>query len=515
MRLRVALLLGALLAMPLAASRGASAAEAQGVANSPTSNGGSKTTDTPTERVQRIAPLLPRLSFSGNTKGEGSLKLELDAVVAVSANFDVAVSPTFSAASVGGVSTVADSGKVKNGKYSDSLSRPLQAGLTLSLLYFSTDRHINHAQYRTARLQASGFAFDACFPGVAQIARRKVPDRLVDEARAVATRVAVAAVETTKPDLFRFLHNVSVEHCLQTDEPPPTACTYCKVLAPKQGEATRDDSKAEAERRRGCVASVFLMKRRARAAHMAKLREAAGALGRDDFCEAGRKRFVSVAREARAAVPNFAFSVGAKWGEKAYNYLRLSAGQVAADGSSNDLVRDEAIRSSTTGGFYLAARTSTSDVWPSFLFELSGTLERSHEEGKTLRWCERRGLVGGNGFSIAEQCKDIANGPPARSDGGALSLQLGAIDAHSDRWRASLGFEVGHRDDATSLGLAFPVAFRLAKAPVELAGEYKGVVRITPRVTWEQNPAGGWIPRFLLTIDLLGDRSLIGRALDL
>jgi hypothetical protein len=130
---------------------------------------------------------------------------------------------------------------------------------------------------------------------------------------------------------------------------------------------------------------------------------------------------------------------------------------------------------------------------------------------------------------------------PRRSWRLFTTAQVGYVSRPSGWWRASIGPLLGVQvtpepvnlrdkvattlaaganlgkglEDKTlvTVGVMAPIYVNFARAPEEWVGEYKGLARVTPTFLAIHGDTG-WDLRFLVTIDLLGQRTLFGRALD-
>jgi len=145
-----------------------------------------------------------------------------------------------------------------------------------------------------------------------------------------------------------------------------------------------------------------------------------------------------------------------------------------------------------------------------------------------LKWCMPAGdLEVDETAYAAEVCKETAFKRPTRNGFLSAGIYAGAVDKSRGLWRAALGFTATGKRKAP-LGSTLPPTFAYVfgiELPLYLnilaipnskdikTIEYRGLVRLTPRAEFVYDEKG-LHPRFMLTLQLLGQRQLFGSALD-
>jgi len=136
-----------------------------------------------------------------------------------------------------------------------------------------------------------------------------------------------------------------------------------------------------------------------------------------------------------------------------------------------------------------------------------------------VRWCVDSGNLEIDGASVpAESCTDSVLGPPVLSRTLTGGLFLGGIDIKNEQGRFSAGPEVFFDLATKRRGVALKVPMTIRLTPSSngegYLGEYKGVLRITPKIGFDWDPSGAAVgSKVLLTLELLGQQDLFGSAL--
>src|SRR5260370_4187949 len=117
----------------------------------------------------------------------------------------------------------------------------------------------------------------------------------------------------------------------------------------------------------------------------------------------------------------------------------------------------------------------------------------------------------------ADICAYRAVGSPDRQTQLTASVHLGGITKPKANWRLSAGPIASHAfatNTTTTIGIQTPMYLSFVNVTSdEYAGDYKGVVRLTPSLV-VVHTSSGWDPQAFLTLEILGKRSLFLRALD-
>ncbi|RKH73101.1 hypothetical protein D7X96_03350 [Corallococcus interemptor] len=201
------------------------------------------------------------------------------------------------------------------------------------------------------------------------------------------------------------------------------------------------------------------------------------------------------------------FSIAGLWGQERYKFLS----------PREDGLLTEAKR---TFDVWALAAGYTTIVGRNVSIEALAALSASREESEvSVEWCVPNVPVGGDtpGQSFpTTACKNGLVGAPAFQRQATLNLLVGFIDPAKAQWRFAAGPRVTTGGNQITLGLDVPFYLQLA----EVLGEgkdkvdYRGLLRITPRVEYELRKEGEDERRFLLVLELLGQRSLFSNALD-
>jgi hypothetical protein len=116
-----------------------------------------------------------------------------------------------------------------------------------------------------------------------------------------------------------------------------------------------------------------------------------------------------------------------------------------------------------------------------------------------------------------QSCQQFILGAPRSNLTVFATAQVGYLMRPSGFFRASIGPLLSSADitvdTLTTVGFEAPIYLNFVNAPHQYVGDYKGLVRLTPAALWTHSYAG-WDSRFVLLIELLGQRTLFGKALD-
>lgn len=433
------------------------------------------------EGVPIFAPILPTLSVTGPTEGEARFDAGLDIVRGLSERWDMSVRPSLGVKSNGGIGHILSIDDSAN----PSLAPAIVAGLTLSLI------RLPGPDDEDARLDLVTQAFDTCWK------------RCGSSPPPVDAKDFCDAVKTD------WRTGVLLGRC-DTQPPPQPGGLDADVCSAPAGDP-----------RRSRAASVV--------AYCDKPRDAdrpyCDALAADDkllasdplrvtrvdqgaLCEAGA-RMLKDDLDDKADYPEWLISIGGRYSPNLFEYLEpdirdiLSQRQVTR---SDILVGLSVVWVSQGGPWSLEAPVMFASTW-------KPSVERA-------RWCMPVGSVprgGAGGLDVAESCQEATLYGPTHAvelEGRAL---LGYTDKTSGLWRAAFGPTVRYdlnaeEGEALEVGIELPVYVRLAEVESAYSGKYKGLLRVVPRLSLV--PLDGWKPQGLLTIELLGDRTMFPRALE-
>jgi hypothetical protein len=145
--------------------------------------------------------------------------------------------------------------------------------------------------------------------------------------------------------------------------------------------------------------------------------------------------------------------------------------------------------------------------------ELAGSLGlASTAAASKARWCTPAGSViraDGSASDPAETCRELPLGDPVRTTTLAASAHLGVV-GRDYAWRAALGptATFGLGGDRTTFQIGIEAPFYLVRG----SAEFQGIVKVTPMVLLTRDASGVDDTQALLTITLLGARTLFETA---
>ena len=223
------------------------------------------------------------------------------------------------------------------------------------------------------------------------------------------------------------------------------------------------------------------------------------------------KKYDKKRRDQVGEYPLWDASVGAAVGSSQFKYLDTTQ-MPYSDTTKSHLISS-----------YAAVFThvsSSPDL--AFTLEIPVILTESYKaQDKTAHWCTPQESVlrpDGSGISdAAEICTDRALGSPDKQTQLTASGLFGGITKPKANWRLSAGPVASHTfatSARTTLGIQAPMYLSFVNVTSdEYAGEYKGVLRLTPSLVFVRRN-GSWNTQAFLTLEILGKRSLFSRALD-
>lgn len=128
------------------------------------------------------------------------------------------------------------------------------------------------------------------------------------------------------------------------------------------------------------------------------------------------------------------------------------------------------------------------------------------------RWCTPTGAVtrpDGSTTDPAETCRELPIGGPTRVTTATASVHLGLVSPDY-AWRAAAGpiATLGFGGDAVSYKIGFESPFYLVRS----SPEFQGIVKVTPAVLLTRDATGVEDSQVLLTVSLIGGRTLFDTA---
>jgi len=233
--------------------------------------------------------------------------------------------------------------------------------------------------------------------------------------------------------------------------------------------------------------------------------KAKGILGANELCERGRAAFESWVNQAHpdfGVIPRSQISVGALYGRGHFEWLEGSA---TLTDQSDDRGR---FRFGVSGTLAFAPQADFTGLG-SALIVLD---KRSQAASDTAHWCGPASPVENGMMGSAQVCKDVASGAPTDVTTIRFGIELGIADSRRQAWRISAeAFGKEQIDPSSKLtgGFGFPIYIDFANGPRGYGGDYKGLIVITPEITFDKDGTHG-----LIVFEILGQHSLFREVLD-
>lgn len=140
---------------------------------------------------------------------------------------------------------------------------------------------------------------------------------------------------------------------------------------------------------------------------------------------------------------------------------------------------------------------------------------------KKGRWCEAAGDVVPDqelGTTVPlESCRELAIGEPLHKESVELTVHLGLIDQREQLWRVALGPEIRLKTGGTGQpvmhwGVSLPLYLNVVR--FFSAAQYKGLLRVSPGVFWDENEKGQKGRTYSISLALLGERYFFSSKFD-
>jgi len=260
-----------------------------------------------------------------------------------------------------------------------------------------------------------------------------------------------------------------------------------------------------------------------------ELRKKTDQIDTSKLCAAGLKSYQEAEDQEVMVTANFAphyLSFGAQVGARNQKFVQ---GTGVVDGVDSPPLAEVKRASFTSKAAFSYAR-----IWSqvkakpatAFLEVMAG-----HSYGRTpsellAKWCEGVGngrpkIVGSDASGPGQICSEAPLGRPRPAHRLALGLWAGGLESNTGWWRISAGLRfdaiIQPTEIASALSLEVPLYFNLLRAnpKKDLKNiEYKGLLRVTPRLTGQVDPKDGWQYALILSVDLLAQRSIFLHSLD-
>jgi len=233
-----------------------------------------------------------------------------------------------------------------------------------------------------------------------------------------------------------------------------------------------------------------------------------------NLCPNGEEQYLreEAAIAGLRSLPQSRVSLGASVGRQQFKFL------TGPFGAGDPLTQSSSIETSVHAGALYAR------AWPlththAGVIEVRGIYTRAfHAASATGHWCQPEGMVGSDPNSGVQQCKDLALGAPSDVSTFTLAADIGIADSFKQTWRASVGMfgTTGIATTADSFGIETPVYLNFTpnSAVADYLGSYKGILRITPRLSWSRDASNHFPTTAVLTIEALSQNSIFSEALD-
>jgi hypothetical protein len=216
-----------------------------------------------------------------------------------------------------------------------------------------------------------------------------------------------------------------------------------------------------------------------------------------ELCESGQRALAALDPTNQKALPlpkrqvSFSFSAG----RSAFRHLSQVGPEMLAPKSVKKP------RFSASIGYVQYAPQERLSV------ELASTLASSYlTSSRKARWCTSVGAVGG---APADSCSELPLGDPTRSTSLSVAAFLGFV-GDDYNWRLAMGptalLQFGGNEVAYEAGFELP--FYLVRA----SAGFSGVIRVAPAALLTRDAEGDEDTKVLLTLTLLGDRTLFDTA---
>jgi hypothetical protein len=218
------------------------------------------------------------------------------------------------------------------------------------------------------------------------------------------------------------------------------------------------------------------------------------ALRRLDYCAEARQILSDAESRATLPLPRRQLALAVSVGRSAFSYLSAAMDP----GMLTPLTtRKPRLHASLQLAQYAAQAR--------FTLELTSSIESAYTaSNRRARWCVPVGSVG---LEPAESCSEMRLGAPTRAQALSAAGYVGFV-GDDNHWRVAMGptarLDSGGDRTAYEVGLALPLSL------VRSSAGFTGVVRVTPAVLFLRDADGARDTKALLTLTLLGDRTLLG-----
>lgn len=236
----------------------------------------------------------------------------------------------------------------------------------------------------------------------------------------------------------------------------------------------------------------------------------------DDLCSEGiaeynllvmREPGHNIARDRLSSVPRLAIALGFSLGQVSFKYLES---QPAAPMVLQDAQSSQVVSAGAASLTYINGRRGIT-------FELPlSYLSAWDAATTTARVCTTLGMVGSD---AAQSCRDSVVGAPSKVGTLQLSALVGYTDLRQLFWRGALGPYLSYRATGASegrveLGLKAPVYLNFVAGIKGYKGEYHGMIRLTPSISWIKDSSGWQDVTFVIQAAVLGNRSMFPQAME-
>jgi hypothetical protein len=233
-------------------------------------------------------------------------------------------------------------------------------------------------------------------------------------------------------------------------------------------------------------------------------------IGADKFCPSAIGEFKAAEEKEARPSPARQLSFAFRMGRSEQTYLKLGE---PAEGSDTNVYTKTSKKNPRLSAGVSYTKLDASNH---FTLEVPARFDLEYpSSGKKARWCTPAGAVTRPGgaageVDMAESCDEQALGEPVRSFTAKAGAYVGYV-APDESWRIAAGFvskvEMVDGDNPYEIGIEAPFYF------FNTSPNYAGLVRVTPSALITRDLDGKEDAKILVTLSLLGKRTLFTGAL--
>jgi hypothetical protein len=441
-----------------------------------------------------VAPILPTVQVSASTSGTADAKAAADIAAGLSGDWDIVIAPVVTVSTTSGIGTLFSFSNDEA-----SVPSPWSLGGTLTFL----------------RLTSLPDAMSPAASPFVQRAFREAKRTVYDTCARVCDASSDDDCKKFTARRTELLNKALLRQCQAAQKKQPAL--KCEHDDGTNADTIRKTCLAKADSRTAREACDSLVDDAV--TRFCQIAEQKGSRCSDeldgmhdptrinpgDLCEAGSKEWLTYEakhmRDIRAQFPLWQLSIGGAGGVSQHKYLLAGADNALADTTSQE------------DNWRVAASVAHVEPSNGFTFEAAGgQTSQFTDASSTAQWCVPIGTVNG---APAQKCSTRTLGPPSQLQETWGEVLFGYVNV-SAIWRAAIGptGSFDYKTQSGTVGVAAPVYWNFASLPAGYVGDYKGLIRLTPAVVFHISQFGAVDTRISLTLEILGKRTLFGRALD-